>query len=87
VAASGLRLEADLGLSSLDVAEIVADLDARLSSPAHDRLPIADLRTVGDLCLACRCRLLGEPPSSTEPDALLAASRRRGEARRRRSVR
>ena len=49
------KLNADLGLSSLDLAQLVAVLELRLSADPFAKLvPITSIRTVGDLCDAYR---------------------------------
>jgi acyl carrier protein len=42
----------DLGLGSLDLAEVVANLDMDLGVEPFATKSIADIRTVGDLCSA-----------------------------------
>ena len=74
------QLCADLGLSSQEVVDLVAALEVRLALGPSECLPHTDLRTVADVCQAClNSRNGGEDPAK----AALAASWRRGAARRR----
>jgi hypothetical protein len=82
-------LTGDLGLRSLDLAHLVAVLEAELHADPFARLvPITSVRTVGDLCAAYhRCLA---PPAETEPqpgraEGLARASARREAAARRQS--
>ena len=51
--ADGQRLIADLGLESLDLAELVAVLEVELGvDPFQSQVSIAETRTVGDLYAA-----------------------------------
>ena len=72
------QLEADLGLNSHDLVELLSALESRLDLGPSESLPQTELQTVEDLCQACQA--LG----STNPDRALAASLLRGQARRRR---
>lgn len=83
------ELNAQLGLSSLDMAELVVALEMRFSvDPFSSLVPITDVRTVGDLIGAYEKALLGEK-NGTEIDpepvneALLAAQQRAAARRRR----
>ena len=52
---NGQRLTAELGLTSLDFARIIAILELELEAdPFSCQAPITNLRTVGDLCEAYR---------------------------------
>lgn len=74
-----------LGIDSLDLHELADSLETALGvNPFEQAMSVNDVRTVGDLCRAyCAAAGVhqGEPPAE---DAALLASRRRGEARRRR---
>ena len=75
-----LRLDADLGLSSLDVTTLLVALTERLDPTRGNAVTEeVDIATVGDLRRAFRPSAAGRPDE--ERDAL-AASRRRAEARR-----
>ena len=75
------RLNADLGLSSLDLAQLVATLEVELDAdPFAELVAITSVRTVGDLCEAYRRSLAGE--ETPEEDAELEAARARAAARR-----
>jgi len=55
------RLSEDLGLTSLDLAQLVAVLEIRLGlDPFSTQTSISSVRTVGDLCQTYR-RCAGEP--------------------------
>jgi acyl carrier protein len=71
-------LEADLGLNSHHLVELLSALESRLDLGPSESLPQSELQTVDDLCRACQA--LG--PSHA--DHALAASLLRGQARRRR---
>ncbi len=76
-------LTGDLGLQSIQLAELVAILEQDLKvDPFAALVPITSVRTVGDLCEAYRRGLAGEQPS-TEADADVMAARQRAQARRR----
>jgi hypothetical protein len=75
-----LRLDGDLGLSSLDVTTVLTRLTAGLAKErAEQMMAGADIATVGDLRRAFRGAFDGGASSEREE---LAASRRRAEARR-----
>ena len=75
-----LRLEADLGLSSLDVTTVLTRLTARVDTRrAELMMSGSDLATIGDLRSAFRAACNGAVRGEHED---LAASRRRAEARR-----
>jgi len=75
------RLNADLGLTSLDLASLVAALEMKLKAdPFQEVVPITSVRTIGDLEAAyvkCFCN-----PGEGGQDEDLAQVRRRAEARR-----
>jgi acyl carrier protein len=78
VLSDDLRLDADLGLSSMDVTTLLVRLTARLEAhEAEQMMSDTDIATVGDLFRAFRP---GDHRGSRADD--LAASRRRAEARR-----
>ncbi len=55
------QLNADLGLRSLDLAQIVAELELELDTdPFLELVSVTDMRTVGDLCQAYRLSVGGE---------------------------
>jgi len=75
-----LRLDADLGLSSLEVTTVLTRLTAGLDARRAERmLAGADIATVGDLRCAFRAAVDGDVGGGRDD---LAASRRRAEARR-----
>jgi acyl carrier protein len=74
-------LNGDLALASLDLAQLVALLEADLAvDPFAALVPITSVRTVGDLCQAYQRALSGEAPAVEDP--ALAAVRERAAARR-----
>jgi acyl carrier protein len=74
-------LNGDLALASLDLAQLVALLEADLQAdPFVALVPITSVRTVGDLCRAYQRALAGEAPAAEDP--ALAAVRDRAAARR-----
>ena len=76
------RLGAGLGLSSLDLAQLVATLEMRLKAdPFQELVPITSVRTVADLCGAYEKFFAGDNSDQGQEDALLE-SKRRAEARR-----
>jgi acyl carrier protein len=77
------RLNADLGLTSLDLASLVAALEMRLrADPFQELVPITSIRTVGEL-EAAYVRYFSDFDSEQEvEDEELAKIRRRAEARR-----
>jgi acyl carrier protein len=77
------RLNGTLGLSSLDLAELVVALEDTFGADPFAKLvPITDMRTVDDLVRAYRAALLSEPADPDELDQELTAARRRGARRR-----
>ncbi len=66
-----------LALTSLDLVELTVALTARLGVDPFRRRSFTEIRTVGDLV-----RAYTGSPAPTGEDAELAASRRRGQARR-----
>ncbi len=80
------RLNESLGLTSLDLAELVVALEDRFGvDPFSKRLPITDMQTPDDLVRAYRTGLHPEA-TETATDAELEAARRRGARRRARSA-
>jgi acyl carrier protein len=76
------RLGAELGLSSLELAQLVAILEMRLKAdPFQELVPITSVRTVADLCGAYEKYFSGDTSDQGQADALLE-SKRRAEARR-----
>jgi acyl carrier protein len=74
-----------LGIDSLDVHELVDDLEIKIHlNPFERAWSVNDMRTVHDLCRAYRAAA-GDTSADAAPDETLLASRRRAEARRRRS--
>jgi acyl carrier protein len=72
----------DLGLGSLDLLELVDELETVLKvNPFEGTVAVTEMRTVGDLCAAYRTALVGGLPATD--DDLLQSSRKRAEARRR----
>jgi acyl carrier protein len=58
----GQTLTYDLGLRSLDLAQLVATLELELQADPFARLvPITSVRTVGDVCDAYRVHFEGAP--------------------------
>lgn len=81
------KLNATLGLSSLDLAVIVAELEMELGADPFAKLvPITSVRSVDDLVEAYRKALIPDA-KSTEQDDGLAAAMRRAQRRRTRTVR
>jgi acyl carrier protein len=75
------RLNADLGLTSLDLASLVAALEMKLQAdPFQELVPITSVRTVGDL-EAAYVKYFSDPGREVQ-DEDLAKVRRRAEARR-----
>lgn len=74
--AAASRFDSDLGLSSMDVAALVARLQEGLGAPPAEAVAPTDLRTVGDLCDA-----LGGGAGEAGDDPL-AEARARAAARR-----
>ena len=70
----------ELGLRSLDLAEVVATLEETLGvDPFLELVPITSIRTVGDLVAAYEKALTGGAANDTQASD---AARRRGEQRR-----
>jgi acyl carrier protein len=77
------RLNADLGLTSLDLASLVAALEMKLKAdPFQELVPITSIRTVGDLEAAYVKYFSGSDSEQEVQDEELAKIRRRAEARR-----
>ena len=74
---AGDSLSDMLGLTSLDVVELIVALNARLGIDPFKQRAFTEIRTVGDLVSAYRV-----PAAAGLADGELAASRRRAEARR-----
>ena len=75
------RLNADLGLTSLDLASLVAALEMKLKAdPFQELVPITSIRTVGDL-EAAYVKFFSDSELEVQ-DEELAKIRRRAEARR-----
>jgi acyl carrier protein len=77
------RLNADLGLTSLDLASLVVALEMKLKAdPFQELVPITSIRTVGDL-EAAYVKYFSDSDSEQEvQDDELAKIRQRAEARR-----
>jgi acyl carrier protein len=76
------RLNADLGLTSLDLASLVAALEMKLKAdPFQELVPITSVRTIGDL-EAAYVRFFSKAEDGVQ-DEDLANVRRRAESRRR----
>lgn len=76
------RLGPDLGLSSLDLAQLVAVVEGRLKAdPFQELVPITSVRNVGDLCAAYERFFAGDTGKDVDAELLLV-SKRRAEARR-----
>ena len=83
----GEKLNAHLGLTSLDLAFLVAELDAQLAvDPFAKLVSITSVRTVEDLVRAYQQAIFPELRVGGEADALAAAARR-GKTRRARRER
>jgi acyl carrier protein len=79
--APAATLNGDLGLASLDLAQLVALLEVDLQAdPFAALVPITGVRTVNDLCVAYERAVAGEQPAAEDPE--LAAIRERAAARR-----
>lgn len=79
---SASTLGNDLGLTSLDLAQLVASLEISLGAdPFQDLVPITSVRTVGDVCHAFERFFSGERAASQDP--ALQEIKRRADARRR----
>ena len=83
------KLNATLGLSSLDLAVIVAELEAELGAdPFATLVPITSVKSVDDLVEAYRKALLPSTGAqAAEQDQELAAAMQRAERRRTRRMR
>lgn len=84
IAAIGLgeRLAEGLGLTSFELADLVACLNAKLSvEPFRTALALTDVQTVDDLCRAYRREQAGGPTPAADR-AELESSFRRAQARR-----
>ena len=82
------KLSATLGLSSLDLAFIVAELEAELGvDPFAKLVSITSVRSVGDLVRAYQQALFPELQRSGEDDAMAAAVNRAQTRRARRKQR
>jgi acyl carrier protein len=77
------RLSTDLGLTSLDLATLVAALETKLEAdPFQELIPITSVRTVGDL-EAAYVKFFARTEDGVQQEDL-AQVRRRAEARRER---
>jgi acyl carrier protein len=75
------RLNVDLGLTSLDLAALVAALEMKLKAdPFQELVPITSVRTIGDL-EAAYIKFFSQEENSVEQDSLYQV-RRRAEIRR-----
>lgn len=86
VLAHDLLLVEDLGIRSLDLAQVVAVLESRLGTdPFATGVSITGIRTVGDLCRAYRRSETSETDGGAAPreGAERAAARLRAASRRR----
>jgi acyl carrier protein len=71
------KLSATLGLTSLDLALIVSELEAELGvDPFAERVAITSVRTVGDLIRVYHEALSSNGPAAVPSDELSAASQR-----------
>lgn len=76
------RLGDDLGLSSLDLAELVTVLELELDAdPFRELVPITSVRTVGDLVQAYERVLSGEAPAADGVDSAVAEAEARAQKR------
>jgi acyl carrier protein len=81
--APGATLNGDLGLASLDLAQLVALLEVDLQAdPFAELVAITSVRTVEDLCAAYERARAGERPAAETPAVIEA--RQRAAARRER---
>ena len=70
------KLNATLGLSSLDLAFLVAELEAELGvDPFAKLVSITSIRSVDDLVRAYRGAILGDKPQAQESDFAVALQR------------
>jgi acyl carrier protein len=82
----GDKLNATLGLTSLDLAFLVADLEVELGvDPFAKAVSITSVRSVDDLVRAYRIAALGEAEPPAEDLDLAAAMQRAGKRRERRA--
>jgi acyl carrier protein len=80
------KLNATLGLSSLDLAFLVANLEAELGvDPFAKAVSITSVRSVDDLVRAYRIAVLGEGESPADDLDLAAAAQRAASRRARRA--
>lgn len=71
------KLHADLGIESLDLAQLVSVLEMKLQvDPFEEVVAITDVRSVGDLCQAYEQMLTGHTAPTAATDALRAAQER-----------
>ena len=78
----GERLTEGLGMTSFELAELVARLNAKLSAdPFRTSLALTEVQTVEDLCRAYRGQPAGAPMPPGKQDEL-EASLKRAQARR-----
>ena len=71
------KLNDTLGLSSLDLAILVSELELSFGAdPFAQLVPITDVRTVGDLVRAYGLALLPDQPAAKADDGLSAAADR-----------
>lgn len=79
------RLNGDLGLRSLDLAQIVALLEMKLDAdPFAELVPVTSIRTVGDIIKAYALFFSGAKPSEAATDEGADRANRRLEATRQR---
>ncbi|MBV9653424.1 MAG: acyl carrier protein [Acetobacteraceae bacterium] len=77
------RLNETLGLTSLDLAELVVTLEDRFGvDPFAKLVPITDVQTVDDLARAYQIGLSSQASPPLAPDAGFEAARQRGARRR-----
>ncbi len=75
-------LHDDLGLASLDLAQLVSVLEMKLQTdPFEELVAITDIRTVGELCQAYERMVSGKTDTASED---LLATQERAQARRQR---
>jgi acyl carrier protein len=75
------RLGEDLGMSSLELAQLVARLEMKLQAdPFQELVAITSVRTVADLCKAYERFFFGQEKDAGEAEAL-NEGKRRAEAR------
>ena len=77
------RLDGELGLASLQVVELASRIGLRLGTRELERPGVLmDVRTVGDLCAACRDALPDTGSRNLDTTADLKAIRERAQGRR-----